>query len=120
MCGPWVTAPHVGVSSCAHAGYCLTAPPCTHGPSARTYNVTTLHPSRTNLQPAGSCAGPHALAVLALPPSAHPAAPPPTPSSALAPHSAPNPHRALVQKLALAYWSFHYAKRIVETFTIHK
>lgn len=27
---------------------------------------------------------------------------------------------APVQQLALAYWSFHYTKRIVETFTIHK
>lgn len=27
---------------------------------------------------------------------------------------------APVQKLAVAYWCFHYAKRIVETFTIHK
>jgi very-long-chain enoyl-CoA reductase len=26
----------------------------------------------------------------------------------------------LVQKIALAYWSFHYIKRILETFTVHK
>lgn len=25
-----------------------------------------------------------------------------------------------MQKLALAYWSFHYAKRIMETFLVHK
>lgn len=28
--------------------------------------------------------------------------------------------RPLVQKIALAYWSFHYIKRIVETYTVHK
>jgi hypothetical protein len=27
--------------------------------------------------------------------------------------------RALVQKLACAYWVFHYAKRIFETYTVH-
>ncbi|KAG2447625.1 hypothetical protein HYH02_007543 [Chlamydomonas schloesseri] len=30
------------------------------------------------------------------------------------------PQHALVQKLACGYWCFHYAKRIVETFTVHK
>mmetsp|Transcript_25782 Transcript_25782/g.56172 ORF Transcript_25782/g.56172 Transcript_25782/m.56172 type:complete len:308 (+) Transcript_25782:189-1112(+) len=28
--------------------------------------------------------------------------------------------RPLVQRLALGYWAFHYIKRIVETFTIHR
>ena len=28
--------------------------------------------------------------------------------------------RALVQTLGVSYWSLHYAKRIIETFTIHK
>ncbi|GIL45180.1 hypothetical protein Vafri_2504 [Volvox africanus] len=38
----------------------------------------------------------------------------------LYPHlEAPKQHH-LVQKLAVAYWSFHYAKRILETFTVHK
>ncbi|KXZ51775.1 hypothetical protein GPECTOR_11g219 [Gonium pectorale] len=32
---------------------------------------------------------------------------------------APTEHH-LVQKLAVAYWMFHYAKRIVETYTVHK
>lgn len=30
------------------------------------------------------------------------------------------PPKALAQTLALAYWSFHYAKRILETFFVHK
>ncbi|PNH05191.1 Trans-2,3-enoyl-CoA reductase [Tetrabaena socialis] len=40
----------------------------------------------------------------------------------LYPHikSASPPVHSLVQKLAVAYWCFHYAKRIVETYTIHK
>lgn len=29
------------------------------------------------------------------------------------------PAKTLVQKVACAYWVFHYAKRIVETFTVH-
>ena len=30
------------------------------------------------------------------------------------------PEKSAVQRLALAYWSFHYAKRILETFLVHK
>lgn len=30
------------------------------------------------------------------------------------------PRHHLVQQVALAYWSFHYAKRILETFLVHK
>ena len=30
------------------------------------------------------------------------------------------PMRYPVQQLALYYWSFHYAKRILETFFVHK
>ncbi len=30
------------------------------------------------------------------------------------------PTRYPVQQLAVAYWSFHYAKRILETFFVHK
>ncbi|EFJ53040.1 hypothetical protein VOLCADRAFT_72272 [Volvox carteri f. nagariensis] len=38
----------------------------------------------------------------------------------LYPHlEAPQQHH-LVQKLAVAYWCFHYTKRIIETFTVHK
>lgn len=28
--------------------------------------------------------------------------------------------KTLIQKLALAYWSFHYTKRILETFFVHR
>jgi len=30
------------------------------------------------------------------------------------------PEKSKVQKLALAYWTFHYAKRIFETFFVHR
>ena len=30
------------------------------------------------------------------------------------------PEKSLVQSLALAYWSFHYVKRLLETFFVHK
>ena len=30
------------------------------------------------------------------------------------------PAKSPVQVLALAYWSFHYAKRIAETFFVHR
>lgn len=30
------------------------------------------------------------------------------------------PEKSTVQKLALAYWTFHYVKRILETFFVHK
>ena len=30
------------------------------------------------------------------------------------------PEKSVVQRLALAYWSFHYVKRILETFLVHK
>lgn len=30
------------------------------------------------------------------------------------------PEKGEVQKLALAFWSFHYIKRILETFFVHK
>lgn len=30
------------------------------------------------------------------------------------------PPKGQVQKLALAYWTFHYAKRIFETFFVHR
>lgn len=29
------------------------------------------------------------------------------------------PEKTLVQKVACAYWVFHYAKRIAETFLVH-
>lgn len=29
------------------------------------------------------------------------------------------PEKSVVQKLALAYWVFHYVKRILETFFVH-
>lgn len=45
-------------------------------------------------------------------------APPPGALTTRAP--AGGTQHALVQKLACAYWCFHYAKRIVETFTVHK
>lgn len=32
---------------------------------------------------------------------------------------APLGDRPLVQKLAVAYWVFHYAKRIFETYFVH-
>ena len=32
----------------------------------------------------------------------------------------PPREHALAQQLALGYWSFHYAKRILETFFVHK
>lgn len=39
-------------------------------------------------------------------------------------HSPPSAHRApeksAVQSLALAYWSFHYVKRLLETALVHK
>ncbi|GLC34092.1 hypothetical protein PLESTB_000836600 [Pleodorina starrii] len=38
----------------------------------------------------------------------------------LYPHLEAPKQRHLVQKVAVAYWCFHYAKRIVETFTVHK
>lgn len=30
------------------------------------------------------------------------------------------PEKNLVQKLALLFWTFHYAKRILETFFVHR
>ena len=30
------------------------------------------------------------------------------------------PEKSLVQNLALGYWSFHYVKRLLETFFVHK
>ncbi len=30
------------------------------------------------------------------------------------------PEKDLVQKLALLFWTFHYAKRILETFFVHR
>lgn len=96
-----------------------------HGPVIPQH--CTVHSLCTNEQSTNSCAGPSRpicpclFFALALPPCAPLFAPPssfwPVPFLS---RSAPNPQRALVQKLALAYWSFHYAKRIVETFTIHK
>eukprot|EP00199_Chlamydomonas_sp_CCMP681_P007022 CAMPEP_0119107156 /NCGR_PEP_ID=MMETSP1180-20130426/8574_1 /TAXON_ID=3052 ORGANISM="Chlamydomonas cf sp, Strain CCMP681" /NCGR_SAMPLE_ID=MMETSP1180 /ASSEMBLY_ACC=CAM_ASM_000741 /LENGTH=300 /DNA_ID=CAMNT_0007092605 /DNA_START=91 /DNA_END=990 /DNA_ORIENTATION=- len=38
----------------------------------------------------------------------------------LYPGVTPPAQRPLVQTLALAYWSFHYSKRIFETFLVHK
>jgi len=36
------------------------------------------------------------------------------------PHISERPEKNLVQKLALLFWTFHYAKRILETFFVHR